>query len=103
MTNDTLQSQRRIRRVVPAMVILFGLLLVSAVLIQQVAAQDRGSLKPPFKLLRSETPQSFDQHGPVALPLGAPIIMSQTFDSTYNPVADLNQVGWHETYANGAT
>ena len=49
---NTLQLQRRLRRVVPVVVIVFGLLLVSAVVIQQVAAQGNGELKPPFKLIR---------------------------------------------------
>ena len=102
MTN-TLQSHQRLRRLVPAAVIVLGLLLISAVVIQQVAAQDSGSLKPPFKLHRAQSAPSFDRHGPVALPLSAPIIMSQTFNSTYSPTVNLNQLGWHESYASGAT
>ena len=102
MLNDTLQSQRQMRRVVPTIVVVLGLLLISAVLIQQVAAQDNGSLKPPFKLVHNGAAPSFNQHGPVALPIGAPIIMSQTFNSTYSPVSDLNTRGWHEATASGA-
>jgi len=100
---STVQLPRRLRRIVPAIVIVLGLLLISAVMIQQVAAQDSGQLKPPFKLNRSGSVSSFEPHGPVALPLNAPIIMSQTFNSTYNPIANLNQLGWHESYASGAT
>jgi hypothetical protein len=101
--SSTLHLQQRLRRVVPAVVIVLGLLVISAAMIQQVAAQDGGTLKPPFKLNRHGSVSSFDRRGPQALPLNAPIIMSQTFDSTYNPIANLNQVGWHESYASGAT
>jgi hypothetical protein len=94
---------RPARRFIPAVVIVLGLLFISAVMIQQVAAQDNGGLKPPFKLNRSGSVPSFDQNGPVALPLNAPIIMSQTFNSTYTPIANLNQLGWHEAVASGAT
>lgn len=101
MLNDTLQSQRQMRRVVPAVVIVLGLLLLCAVVIQQAAAQDNGTLKPPFKLVYDGAAPP-DQHGPVALPLGAPIIMSQIFNSTYNPSSDINTLGWHEATASGA-
>src|SRR5512139_3298399 len=101
--SSTLQLRRRLRRLVPALVIVLGLLLISAVMIQQAVAQDSGSLKPPFKLNRTGSVSSFDLHGPVALPLNKPIIMSQTFNSTYSPVADLSQRGWHESYIDGAT
>ena len=47
MTNN-LQLQLRLRRLIPAVVIVIGLSLISGVLIQQVAAQDTGKLKPPF-------------------------------------------------------
>jgi hypothetical protein len=100
---STVQLQRQMRRLIPVVVIVLGLVLISAVLIQQVAAQDTGSLKPPFKLNRTAAASSFEVRGPVALPLGAPIIMSQTFNSTYSPTPNLNQPGWHESYASGAT
>jgi hypothetical protein len=100
---STLQLQRRARRIVPAVVIAVGLLLISAIMFQQVAAQDSGTLKPPFKLNRTGPVSSFELHGPVALPLSAPIIMSQTFDSTYYPTTTLNALGWHESYIGGAT
>src|SRR5512143_1692651 len=101
--SSTQQLQRRPRRLVPAMVIVLGLLLISVVMIQQVVAQDSGSLKPPFKLNRNDSASSFDLSGPVALPLAGPIIMSQTFNSTDAPIVDLSQRGWHESYASGAT
>lgn len=101
--SSTQQLQRRPRRLVPVMVIVLGLLLISVVMIQQVVAQDSGSLKPPFKLNRNSSASSFDLPGPVSLPLAGPIIMSQTFNSTYAPIVDLNQLGWHESYASGAT
>ena len=90
---STLQLQRRLRRIVPIVVIVVGLILISAVMIQQVAAQDSGVLKPPFRLNRHGSVASFDRLGPVALPLNAPIIMSQTFDSTYNPILNLTSTG----------
>jgi hypothetical protein len=100
---NTLQPQRRLRRAVPAVVIVLGLLLISAAMIQQVIAQDRGTLKPPFKLHRTGSIPSFNAYTPLALPLTEQIIMSQTFDSTYSPTTNLSQLGWHESYASGAT
>jgi hypothetical protein len=46
MTN-TLQSQRRARRLIPAVVIVLGLLLISAVVIQKSSHRTLGP-KPPF-------------------------------------------------------
>jgi hypothetical protein len=74
--SSTQQLQRRPRRLVPTIVIVLGLLLISAVMIQQVVAQDSGSLKPPFKLNRTGSAPSFQLQGTAALPLSAPIIMS---------------------------
>ena len=99
---STSQSQLRLRRLIPAVVIVIGLLLIGAVTIQQVTAQNSGGLKPPFKLVRTGTVTSFGPHGPATLPLSATIIMSQTFDNTYSPTPDLNQTGWHESYVAAA-
>src|SRR5512138_2731740 len=101
---STLQLQRRLRRVVPAIVIVAGLLLISLMVIQQVAAQDKGQLNPPFKLTRPNhlaAPLS----GVPPLPLNAPLVMSETFDSgftqrfNYN-VTDLGKP-WHLVNASG--
>ena len=81
MTN-LLPSQRRTRRVIPAVVIVLGLLLISAVMIQQVVAQDQSGLKPPFKLTRPATLPA-PLSGVPPLPLNAPIVMSETFDSSF--------------------
>jgi hypothetical protein len=99
---STLQLQRRLRRIAPAIVIVVSLVLISAVLIQQVAAQDSGTLKPPFKLIQSANlpkPQS----GVPSLPLSAPIIMSETFGSNfnYNFVVTNTNAPWHLVNASG--
>jgi hypothetical protein len=79
---STLQSQRRTRRVVPVLVIVAGLLLISAIMFQQVAAQSNSGLKPPFKL-HQPAKLAAPLSGVPPLPLNAPIIMSQTFDSSF--------------------
>jgi hypothetical protein len=96
---STWQLQRRLRRVVPVVVIVFGLVLISAVMIQQVVAQG-GGLKPPFKLHQSaDLPKPLS--GVPPLPLNAPIVMSETFDSgfaynvRYNFDVSNTSVPWH--------
>ncbi len=79
---STLQLQRRLRRVVPVVVIVVGLLLISAVMIQQVAAQDTGELKPPFRLIRPAN-LAAPLSGVPPLPLNAPIVMSETFNISF--------------------
>jgi hypothetical protein len=101
---STLQLSRRARRIVPAVVIVVGLLLISAIMFQQVAAQDSGGLKPPFKLHRPAN-LSAPLGGVPPLPLNAPIVMSETFDSTFtqrfnNNVNDTTKP-WHLVNANG--
>ncbi len=95
MTPINLPSHRTTRRRRPIVLLILGLALLSVFLFQQAQAQEP-ALKPPFKLIRAEHPRSLEPHGPVALPLNAPIILSQTFDSTYTPVPQ-DQLGWHET------
>jgi hypothetical protein len=102
MTN-TLQLQRRLRRLMPSVIIVLGLLLISVLIIQQVAAQDSSTLKPPFKLHPADSAAAVRPQGLITLPLSAPIIMSQTFNSTYNPTTNPSTLGWHESYADGAT
>ncbi len=100
MTPIYLPSHRASRRR-PIVLLILGLALLSVFLFQQAQAQGP-ALKPPFKLIRAEHPRSLESHGPVALPLNAPIILSQTFDSTYTPVPQ-DQLGWHETVGISAT
>src|SRR5512143_1075235 len=97
---STLQLQRRLRRVVPIVVIVMGLILISAVMIQQVAAQDSSGLKPPFKLHQpANLPKPLS--GVPPLPLNAQIVMSETFDSSfaqgtrYNFNVNDTSVPWH--------
>ncbi len=95
---STLQLQRRLRRIVPVVVIVVGLILISAVMIQQVAAQDSSGLKPPFKLHQpANLPKPLS--GVPPLPFSAPIVMSETFDSTfaqrYNFNVNDNTRPWH--------
>lgn len=102
MTPIYLPSRPVTRRRWPIVLMLLGLAVLSVLIFQRVEAQGP-TLKPPFKLIRAEQPRSLDLHGPVALPLNAPIIISQTFDSTYAPVLNLSQPGWHEVVGSDAT
>ncbi len=103
---STLQLPRRSRRLVPAIVIVLGLLLISAVMIQQVVAQDGSGLKPPFKLIQPAH-LSAPLSGVPPLPLSAPIVMSETFDSSfaqgvrYNFNVSDTSVPWHLVNASG--
>jgi hypothetical protein len=100
MHKVTLQQQP-LRRVVPLAIIVVGLILISALVIQQVAAQESRTLKPPFKLI--QTDRTTQRPTDILPPLDAPIVMSQTFDSSYQPVTNLAQLGWHELYGQDAT
>jgi hypothetical protein len=99
---STLQLQRRLRRIAPAIVIVVGLVLISAVLIQQVVAQDSGTLKPPFRLIQPAN-LAAPLSGVQPLPLSAPIIMSETFGNnfSYNFVASDTGAPWHLVNASG--
>jgi amino acid transporter len=48
--------QRPLRRIVPIAIIIVGLILISALVIQQVSAQESRTLKPPFKLIQPDRP-----------------------------------------------
>jgi hypothetical protein len=105
MTN-ILQLLRRSRRIVPAVVIVVGLLIISAIMFQQVTAQDGSDLKPPFKL-HQPAQLAAPLSGVPPLPLNAPIIMSQTFDSSFVLTTNYNfnvndtSAPWHLVNANG--
>jgi hypothetical protein len=96
-----LPLQRPLRRVVPIAIIVVGLVLISALVIQQVSAQEARTLKPPFKL--AQTDRAAQRPEGLLPPLDAPIVVSQTFNSSYQPVAGLAQVGWHELVGKDAT
>ena len=68
------------RRVVPLVVIAVGLILISALVIQQVSAQASRTLKTPFKLATAD--RTTQRPADILPPLDAPIVMSQTFDSS---------------------
>ena len=93
MTPIYLPAQPVTRRRWPLVLLALGLALLSIFIFQRAEAQGP-RLKPPFKLIRSEQQQR--PQGPLAFPLGAPIILSQTFDSTYVPVIDPQALGWHQ-------
>jgi len=103
---STLQLPQRVRRIVPAVVIVAGLLLISAIMFQQVAAQDSSGLKPPFKLHRPAN-LSAPLSGVPPLPFNDPIVMSQTFDSSfvlgtsYNITVSDTSAPWHLVNASG--
>ena len=79
-----------------------GFLILSALLIQQVLAQNSpSSLKPPYHLNR---PDVFTPDTIVPNPaLNGPILVSQTFGSNYAPTSNLNAVGWHQVTGTLAT
>ena len=93
--------QQPMRRVVPLAIIVVGLIVISALVIQQVSAQTSRTLKPPFKLATAD--RSTQRPTDILPPLDAPIVMSQTFDSSYQPVTNLAQLGWHELVGKDAT
>jgi hypothetical protein len=101
-----MQLSRRARRVVPAIVIVLGLVVISAIMFQQVAAQRTSGLKPPFKLHRPANLRA-PLSGVPPLPLSAPIVMSETFDSTfvtpgrYNFNVNDTSKPWHLVNASG--
>ena len=85
--------QLPLRRVVPLAIIVVGLIVTSALVIQQVSAQASRTLKPPFKLIQT------DKTGPrlslPPLPLNAPVLISETFGTGFNPSPTLTGNGWH--------
>ena len=89
------------RRHRAALLIGLGLLVISALFIQQVIAQSNQppSLKPPFRLIRSDNLSP--SGGVPPLPLTAPIIMTQTFDSSYLPSFTIAGNGWHQISFSG--
>ena len=103
---STMQLPRHLRRAVPVIVIVLGLLLITAVMIQQVVAQDSSGLKPPFRLIQPAH-LSAPLSGVPPLPLSAPIIMSETFDSNfalntrYNFDVSNTNAPWHLVNASG--
>ncbi len=100
MTN-ILPSRQGVRRIAPVAIIVVGLILISVLVIQQVSAQESRTLKPPFKLIQ---PDRAAQHPEGILPpLDAPIIFAQTFNSSYQPVTNPAQLGWHEVVGQDAT
>jgi hypothetical protein len=87
------------RRVIPLIVIAAALILVSAQIIQQVSAQESRTLKPPFKLI--QTDKAAPRVSVPPLPLNAPIIISETFDSNFVPLPSLTGTGWHTVNFSG--
>ncbi|HZY41668.1 MAG TPA: hypothetical protein VFF59_06675, partial [Anaerolineae bacterium] len=91
------------RRLGAATLIGLALLLISITIFQPASAQRQpAGLKPPFKLIRT------DKTGPLVslppLPLNAPIIISETFDSTYVTRSNFNTTDptkWHQVNFNG--
>jgi hypothetical protein len=92
--------QRPLRRIVPMAIIIVGLILISVLVIQQVSAQEERTLKPPFKLIKSDQTQS--GQGTVVPPsLTAPILVSETFGANFVPAPSLTGTGWHTVNFNG--
>jgi hypothetical protein len=99
MTTTTLSSKHVSRPAAALALIGLGLLLISLFVFQPAAAQrEPAALKPPFKLIRDTHQQPM--YGLPPLPLSAPIIMTETFGSSYVPKTQLSEVGWHEEVGN---
>jgi hypothetical protein len=92
--------QRPLRRIVPIAIIIVGLILISALVIQQVSAQESRTLKPPFKLIQPDRTNPLVNIQP--LPLTAPIVVSETFGSSFVPASSLAGTGWHTVNFSGA-
>ena len=79
-----------------------GLLAISALLIQQVLAQNvQPGLKPPYH--RNLHPVTASDVIVPPLPLDAPILVSEDFGSSYAPTTTLSAVGWHQVTGTQAT
>jgi hypothetical protein len=93
------------RRLGAATLIGLALLIISVSIFQPVSAQRQpAGLQPPFELIRT------DKTGPLVslppLPLNAPVIVSETFDSTYasrsnGKISDTSKP-WHQVDFSGA-
>jgi hypothetical protein len=94
-----LPSQRPLRRIVPIAIIIVGLILISALVIQQVSAQEARTLKPPFKLIPTDRANPLVSLPP--LPLNAPILISETFGANFAPTPSLVGTGWHTVNFSG--
>jgi hypothetical protein len=98
MHPSTYRSHSMKRNKIPLFLFGLGLLIFSALLIQQVLAQSTpATLKPPFHLNRSGllAPNSIVPNPA----LTGPIVVSQTFGSSYSPTSNLSAVGWHQPMA----
>ena len=80
--------------------ILVLILALTSIVVFERALAGPPTLKPPFKVIRDGA-RPFGLNGPEALP--QTVIFSQTFDSSYSPVINLNQKGWHELVGSAAT
>jgi hypothetical protein len=87
------------RRIIPIAVIVVGLIMISALVIQQVSAQEARTLKPPFKLIQTDRTRPLVSVPP--LPLDAPILISETFNSGFVPAPSLAGTGWHTVNFSG--
>jgi hypothetical protein len=82
------------RRLGAAALIGWALIMLTTLIFQPARAQDTPpELKPPFKLHRvgAERPDT----GVPPLPLTDPIVLSETFGSSFVPLPSLAGTGWH--------
>ncbi len=87
--------QLPLRRVVPLAIIVVGLIVISALVIQQVSAQASRTLKPPFKLIQTDrTTQRPSQI--FCRRWMRPSSCRKRLTADYHPVTNLAQLGWHE-------
>ncbi len=89
------------RRLRAAGLIGMGLVLISIIFLQQLVARSQAAreLKPPFRLIKTNDP--LPASGVPPLPIDAPIILTQTFDSSYSPLFTINGSGWHQISFSG--
>lgn len=83
------------------MLISFGFVAISIIFFQLALAQNNApALKPPYHLnLATPTTPSFILPDP---PLDGPIVVSETFDSSYSPTTTLSAPGWHQVTGTSA-
>ena len=92
-------TQRPLRRIVPVIIVVVGLILISALVIQQVSAQTSRTLKPPFKLIPAAAGGPHISLPP--LPANATVVISETFGDGFVANPALTGNGWHTVNFSG--
>lgn len=90
-----------VRQHLGRMLISFGFVAISIIFFQLALAQNTApTLKPPYHLnFATLANPSFILPNP---PLDGPIVVSETFDSSYSPTTTLSAPGWHQVTGTSA-